>query len=55
VEHTLKGQAGGLNAIMRFKILCVTWLPYIVWGQVQKEPIVCEASHDDLSSGDTIM
>ena len=27
-------------------------LATLVWSQVQKEPIVCEASHDDLSSGD---
>ena len=27
----------------------------IVWSQVQNEPIVCEESHDDLSSGDTLV
>jgi len=27
-------------------------LATLVWSQVQKEPIVCEVSHDDLSSGD---
>ena len=30
-------------------------LATLVWSQVQKEPIVCEASHDDLSSGDTLV
>ena len=27
-------------------------LATLVWNQVQKEPIVCGASHDDVSSGD---
>ena len=30
-------------------------LATLVWSQVQKEPIVCEAHHDDLSSGDTLV
>ena len=30
-------------------------LATLFWSQVQKEPITCEASHDDLSSGDTLV
>ena len=27
----------------------------LIWSQILKEPIVCEASYDDLSSGDTLV
>ena len=54
VEHALDCLVGGLVGQRHNEVQdAVCDLATLVWSQVQKEPIVCEASHDDLSSSDT--
>ena len=54
VEHALDCRVGGLVGQCHNEVRdAVCDLATLVWSQVQKEPIVCEASHDDLYFGDT--
>ena len=56
VEHALDCRVGGLVGQCHNEVRdAVCDLATLVWSQVQKELIVCEASHDDLSSGDTLV
>jgi len=56
VEHALDCRVDGLIGQHHNDVQDAMYdLATLVWSQVQKVPIVCETSHDDLSSGDTLV